>query len=153
MENQITVQNSSIKSLMKGISDDRYDIVLISHHLYRYRREMGDILENVAQVINPGGILVLNHRFCSPNCDIKPGAGVREIDRAFNSFGHPLCHPEGLKEVLEDLGFVDVSLIPYETALGYAVLCIGTKVDKIPRKISDKESSSDPIEDGDNKCC
>lgn len=155
MENRIEVQKGNIKNLMKGHSEEGYDIVLISHLLYRYRREMADILEDITQILNPGGIMVLNHRFCSPNCDIEPGAGVREIDRALSSFGHPLCHPEGLKEVLEDLGFKKVTLIPHETALGYAVLCIGNKDKKYLGKTSDKmgEHTSDPIVNGDDKCC
>lgn len=155
MENQIKVEKGDIKNLKYPGEGEGYDIVVISHLLYRYRREMGDVLENVAHILNPGGILVLNHRFCSPNCDIKPGDGVREIDRALNSFGHPLCHPEGLKEGLENLGFVNVSLIPHETALGYAVLFIGTKEGELSKKASEApvEITSDNHGDEGDKCC
>lgn len=153
MEDRIEVQNGGIENLIGGMSEEGYDVILISHLLYMYRREIGEKLENVVQMLNPGGILVLNHRFCSPACDIKPGAGVREIDRALSSFGHPLCHPEGLKEVLENLGFLNVSLIPHETALGYAVLCIGIKEYEPPEKAFEEKIASNYPGNGDDKCC
>lgn len=153
MGDRIEVQNGGIENLIGGVSEEGYDIILISHFLYQYRREMSKTLENIVQMLNPGGILVLNHRFCSPACDIKPGAGVREIDRALTSFGHPLCHPEGLKEVLEDLGFLNVSLIPQETALGYAVLCIGIKEYEPLEKAEGNKVASNYPENGDDKCC
>jgi len=155
MDNRIIVQEGNIEKLMNGVFKEGYDVILISHLLYQYRREMNETLEMVVELLNPGGTLVLNHRFCSPQCDIKPGDGVREIDRALTSFGHPLCHPEGLKEVLEKLGLVNVSLIPHETALGYAVLCIGTKEVKPLEKTPDAEDTlaSDCSDKGEDRCC
>jgi predicted transcriptional regulator len=154
MDDRIKVQEGSIETMTNDLSPEVYDIVLISHTLYRYRREMSETLEKVTKTLSPGGTLVLNHRFCSPQCDIKPGDGIREIDRALTSFGHPLCHPEGLKDVLENKGFTNVSLIPHETALGYAVLCIGTKGSNMD-KTSDTENIpvSHNFPDGEDKCC
>lgn len=125
MENRIQAEKGDVKSLKT--TGEKYDIILISNLLYKYPREMGDILENVTDILNSSGILVINHRFCSPHCDVKPGNGVREVDRTLNSYGHPLCHPKGLKKIMEKLGFRNVSLVPHETASGHAVLCIGTK--------------------------
>lgn len=125
MEDRIKVEKGDVKSLKNP--GEKYDAVLISNLLYKYPREMGDILENVTDILNSRGILVINHRFCSPHCDVEPGYGVREVDRTLNSYGHPLCHPKGLKKIIEKLGFTNVSLIPHETASGHAVLCIGTK--------------------------
>lgn len=133
MDDRIKVQKGGIKNLMKNREGKRYDIVLISNFLYKYPLEMGDILENVPLILNPGGILVLNHHFCSPNCDIKPVDGVHEIDRVLSSFENPLCHPKGLKKIIEDLGFMNVYLTPHETASGHAVLCIGTKEGELPK--------------------
>jgi len=154
MDDRISVKEGDIENL-KAVSEERYDIILLSHQLYRYRREMGETLEKIVEMLNPGGTLVLNHRYCSPQCDIKPGDGIREIDRALTSFGHPLCHPEGLKDVLESTGFVNVSLIPHETVLGYAVLCIGTKEGKILQKAPDTEETfaSDYSVNGEDRCC
>lgn len=133
MENRIDVRIGDIKDLKK--SDTwKYDIVLISNLLYNYPTEKGDVLENISQILNPGGILVFNHRFYSLNCDVKPGSGVREIDRALNGFGLPLCHPEGFKEIFEELGFLNVYSKPYETASGHAILYIGTKEGELPEK-------------------
>jgi SAM-dependent methyltransferase len=155
MDNRVKVQEGNIENLMTGMFHEGYDIILISHILYKYRREISEVLEKIVEMLNPDGTLVLNHRFCSPNCDIKPGDGVQEIDRALTSFGHPLCHPEGLKEVLERLGLVNVSLIPHETALGYAVLCIGTKKGKTTDKtlVSGEKSVSEYSRKGEDKCC
>lgn len=154
MGDKITLQEGNIENL-KAVSEEKYDIILLSHQLYQYRREMGETLEEIVKMLNPGGTMVLNHRFCSPQCDIKPGDGIREIDRALTSFGHPLCHPEGIKDVLENTGFVNVSLIPHETALGYAVLCIGTKEDRTLQKTSDAKETfvSDYSVNGEDKIC
>lgn len=154
MDDRITVQEGDIENL-KAVPEDGYDIILLSHQLYQYRRKMDETLEKIVEMLNPGGTLVLNHRFCSPQCEIKPGDGIREIDRALTSFGHPLCHPEGLKDVLEKIGFVNVSLIPHETALGYAVLCIGTKEGKPLEKTLDAEKKLDSnySSNGEDRCC
>lgn len=154
MDDRIKVQVGDIEN-MKAVSEERYDSILLSHQLYQHRREMGEILDKIVEMLNPGGTLVLNHRFCSPQCDIKPGDGIREIDRALTSFGHPLCHPESLKDVLENTGLVNVSLIPHETALGYAVLCIGTKEGKNPEKTQDtgETAASKYSIKGEDKCC
>ncbi len=154
VDDRITVQEGDIENL-EAVPEDGYDIILLSHQLYQYRRKMDETLEKIVEMLNPGGTLVLNHRFCSPQCEIKPGDGIREIDRALTSFGHPLCHPEGLKDVLEKIGFVNVSLIPHETALGYAVLCIGTKEGKPLEKTLDTEKKlvSDYSSNGEDRCC
>jgi SAM-dependent methyltransferase len=149
MNERIKVEKGSIENLSGDLSHG-YDIIIVSHFLYKYRRELNEVLEKIVDMLNPGGTLILNHRFCSPNCEIKPGAGVREIDRALTSFGHPLCHPEGLKDVLESLGFVNISLIPHETALGYAVLCVGTKETKKIKQTSEEKVVHDY---GENRCC
>jgi predicted O-methyltransferase YrrM len=153
VDDRITVQEGDIENL-EAVPEDGYDIILLSHQLYQYRRKMDETLEKIVEMLNPGGTLVLNHRFCSPQCEIKPGDGIREIDRALTSFGHPLCHPEGLKDVLEKIGFVNVSLIPHETALGYAVLCIGTKEGKPLEKTLDTEKKlvSDYSSNGEDRC-
>ncbi len=140
MENRIKVENCGTGNFKENGSREEFDIVLISNFLYKYPREIGEILENVSQILNPSGILVLNHRFINPNDDVKPGDGVRGIDQALSSLGHPLCHPKGLKKIIEELGFTNVSLIPYEIASGHAVLCIGIKEGRVPRK--NIESSS-----------
>lgn len=134
MENRITMEGSGNEDLENG---RKYDIVLISNFLYKYPQEIGDILENVSHILNPDGILVLNHHFYSPHSDIKPGDGIREIDRALNSFRHPLCHPKGLKEVIEKLGFTNVSLTSHEVESGHAVLCMGTKDSELAKNVSE----------------
>lgn len=125
MENRIKVESGDFKSSM--LPDKRYDIVLISNFPDKYPGEIGDIMESLPHILNPGGILVLNHRFCNHHSNAKPGCGVLEIDRTLNSFGHPLCNPKDLKSIMKELGFVNITLVTHETSSGYSVLCIGTK--------------------------
>jgi SAM-dependent methyltransferase len=81
-----------------------YDIVLISHMLYKFRKNLPDIFNRVARSLKPGGLLVSNHWFCSPGCGAGD-LGVQELDKAMHSFGHPLCHVETFGELFEQAGF------------------------------------------------
>jgi SAM-dependent methyltransferase len=90
MEDRITVQGGDI------IQDDPgsgYDIVIISHLLYKFRNDLPSIFGKVASSLKPKGVFVSNHWFCGPVCG-SGSSGIRELDRSIHSFGHPLCHPE-----------------------------------------------------------
>ncbi len=104
-----------------------YDLIIVSHLLYKFRDRLTDVLGKITESLAPGGLLVLNHLFCSPGCTISPGSGTAELDRALMSAGHPLCHPEGLEAVLKRLGYIDITSSPHETGMGYGVLFCATK--------------------------
>jgi hypothetical protein len=103
-----------------------YDLIIVSHLLYKFRDRLVDVLGKVTESLAPGGLLVLNHLFCTPDCTVSPGAGVAELDRALMSAGHPLCHPQGLEAVLKRLGYTGITSSPHETGMGYGVLFCAT---------------------------
>ena len=104
-----------------------YDLIIVSHLLYKFRDQLTDVLGKVTESLAPGGLLVLNHLFCTPDCTVSPGTGTAELDRALMSAGHPLCHPQGLEAVLKRLGYTGITTSPHETGMGYGVLFCATK--------------------------
>ncbi|PKL58320.1 MAG: hypothetical protein CVV34_02890, partial [Methanomicrobiales archaeon HGW-Methanomicrobiales-5] len=90
MEDRITVVCGDI---LKDDPGTGYDIVIISHLLYKFRADLPTIFGKVAESLRPRGIFVSNHWFCGPVCG-SGSSGVRELDRSIHSYGHPLCHPE-----------------------------------------------------------
>lgn len=101
MEGRVSVQGGDICSDDLGSG---YDIVLVSHLLYKFRKELGPIFSRISDCMRPGGLLVSNHWFCAPGCGAKEG-GIRELGRALHSFGHPLCHVEDFERQLAENGF------------------------------------------------
>ena len=53
MDDRITVQEGDIENL-KAVPEDGYDIILLSHQLYQYRRKMDETLEKIVEMLNPG---------------------------------------------------------------------------------------------------
>ena len=80
-----------------------YDIIIVSHLMYKFRKDLPGFLNKVRQALRPDGLLVSNHWFCAPGC--IPNNGLAEMDKAFLSFGHPLCYIEKFHELLEQNGF------------------------------------------------
>ena len=80
-----------------------FDIVLISHVLYKFRKKMPEFFNKIRRALRPGGLLVSNHWFCAPGC--IPQSGLLEMDKSFLSFGHPLCRAEQFVGLIEDCGF------------------------------------------------
>ncbi|MBN1630858.1 MAG: methyltransferase domain-containing protein [Thermoleophilia bacterium] len=81
-----------------------YDIVIVSHLLYKFRKELGPIFARIGACTNPGGLLVSNHWFCAPGCAAEANA-IRELGKALHSFGHPLCHVQDFERQLSENGF------------------------------------------------
>ncbi|WP_051261698.1 class I SAM-dependent methyltransferase [Desulfovibrio inopinatus] len=80
-----------------------FDIILISHLLYKFRTDLRGFLTRVRRSLKRGGLLVSNHWFCAPGC--IPTNGLMEMEKAFMSFGHPLCHIETFQTLLAECGF------------------------------------------------
>ncbi len=109
LDEQAQVQIGDISSDELGSG---YDIVLISHLLYRFRKNLSSIFNKLFHCLNPGGLLVSSHWFCSPGCGAV--AGLQELDKSLHSFGHPLCHPEDFHALFQTVGFgvIHTSEIP-----------------------------------------
>ncbi len=105
--------------------DGRYDIVLVSHLLYKFRKDLPGFFKKVREALAPGGLLVSNHWFCAPGC--MPRGGLVEMDKAFLSFGHPLCHIETFDRLLADCGFDVVSSREIASTYGMSHLHLGVK--------------------------
>jgi SAM-dependent methyltransferase len=90
MEDRITVVGGDI---VRDDPGSGYDIVIISHLLYKFRADLPSIFGKVASSLRPRGLFVSNHWFCGPVCG-SGSSGVHELDRSIHSYGHPLCHPE-----------------------------------------------------------
>ncbi len=85
-----------------------YDIVLISHLLYR--RHLAPVFDAVHASLNPGGVFISNHWFRAPGGEALEDMGaVKALSRAFQSFKHPLCPPEEFDALLDEKGFELVS--------------------------------------------
>lgn len=138
MEGRVGVQGGDI------LQDDPgkgYDIVVISHLLYKFRKDLPTIFSKVSGCLNPGGLLVANHWFCSPGCGTAPG-GLQELDKSLNSFGHPLCHPDDFSASLDKCGFevLDVKDVP--SAYGASKLYMATKGPSGRKERATKKKSS-----------
>lgn len=105
--------------------DGRYDIVLVSHLLYKFRKDLTGFFKKIREVLAPGGLLVSNHWFCAPGC--LPRGGLAEMDKAFLSFGHPLCHIETFDRLLADCGFDIVSSREIASTYGTSHLHLGVR--------------------------
>jgi len=81
-----------------------FDIILVSHVLYKFRKELPGFFERIAGSLVPGGLFVSNHWFCNPGC--APGKGLQDLEQGLHSFGHPLCHVEDFPRLMEQAGLV-----------------------------------------------
>ncbi len=101
MKDRIHTQSGNAMSDAIG---GKYDIVLISHMFYKFRRQLPEFFKKIKGIINPGGILVSNHWFCGDGCSLLK-SGARELDRAVQTSGHPLCHIEEFNKLFVENGF------------------------------------------------
>ena len=119
---QMQVQIGDISSDEPGTG---YDIVLTSHLLYRFRENLSSIFSKVFNCLNPGGLLVSNHWFCSPGCVAVDG--LQELDKSLHSFGHPLCHPEDFHALFQTMGFSVVHASEIPSVYGASKLHLAVK--------------------------
>ena len=102
LDNRIQVMGGDI---LRDDPGSGYDIVIVSHLLYKFRADLPSIFGKVASALNPKGLFVSNHWFCGPVCG-EGSSGVSELDRSIHSYGHPLCHPEEFEAALVENGLV-----------------------------------------------
>jgi SAM-dependent methyltransferase len=124
MEDRITVVSGDI---MHNDPGSGYDIVIISHLLYKFRTALPMIFGKVASSLKPKGIFVSNHWFCGPVCG-SGFSGIRELDRSFHSYGHPLCHPEEFANGMFTKGLVITKKITVPGDFGISYVHVAEKV-------------------------
>jgi SAM-dependent methyltransferase len=117
-----------------------YDIVIVSHLLYKFRKDLEPVFAKVYESLKPGGLLVANHWFCATGC-VPDSSSVRELSKSLQSFGHPLCHIEEFYKVFEKMGFGIIKTCDIPSAHGNSCLQLAVK-DKACKK-----------EAGSHSCC
>lgn len=124
MEDRITVRGGDI------VTDDPgsgYDIVIISHLLYKFRADLPAIFGKVAACLKSKGLLISNHWFCGPVCG-EGLAGICELDRSIHSYGHPLCHPEDFASGMFSKGLVVTKRTTVRSNFGQSQVHVAEKV-------------------------
>ncbi|KNF08685.1 hypothetical protein CLPU_6c01710 [Gottschalkia purinilytica] len=106
--------------------DANNDIVLVSHSLYKHRKKLGDIFDNINKLLKEGGLAVFNHWFCGPGCGSSNG--LKELDKSLFSGGHPLCHSEKFAKLLEDYGFELIKTLDIPSYNGISKLHMAIKI-------------------------
>ncbi|MDD2421492.1 MAG: methyltransferase [Heliobacteriaceae bacterium] len=101
------------------------DLLLASHVLYQFRKDLPGIFARFYQALRPGGLLVLNHWFCSPGCIMTNG--LNELTKSLQSLGHPLCHPDRFAGLLHQAGFTPPVITDIPSIYGVSKLCLATK--------------------------
>ncbi|MEK5036756.1 methyltransferase dimerization domain-containing protein [Sporosarcina sp. FSL K6-3457] len=142
LESNVTIQNYNLKELLTGNTNKKFDIIILSHSLYQYRKELLPTYEKVANFVNPGGLLISNHWFCSPGCG-EEDQGLSDLNKAVSIGGHPLCHEERYKTFITDSGF---TLLADSTVPS---LCGDSKFHMAVRNLDQVESSGEAEE----SCC
>ena len=123
MQDRICVESGDITEDDFGSG---YDIVIISHLLYKFRRNLEPIFDKVCACLNPGGLLVSNHWFCAPGC-APSESGIRELSKALQSFGHPLCHVEDFDNLFAAKGLKIYGTRVVPTSFGPSRLSLAVK--------------------------
>lgn len=142
IESAITIQSHDLKEFITNLENKKFDIVILSHGLYNYRSALLPTYNKLADIVNPGGLLISNHWFCSPGCGMEE-QGLSDLNKAISIGGHPLCHEERYKTFITDSGFtlIDDSVVPS--------LCGDSKFHMAIRNDSENSCCSDSEE----SCC
>jgi hypothetical protein len=138
MDGRISVQGGD---LLHDDPGEGYDIIVISHLLYKYRKSLPAIFSRVSGSMNPGGLLAANHWFCSPGCGTAPG-GIQELDKSLSSFGHPLCHPDDFSASLEKCGFEVLAVKDVPGVYGDSKLFMATTISSTKKNRTTKKTGS-----------
>ncbi len=140
LKDRITVQGGDlfVDELGSG-----YDIVIISHLLYKFRKELSSIFDKACACLNPGGLLVTNHWFCNSEC-VPSSSGIKELGKSLQSFGHPLCHIEDFQALFQQKGCTLINTVNIPSVYDTSKLHLAVN------KANSEEKSSADSECG---CC
>ena len=124
MEKQIVGKPGDIRT---ESYQPEYDLILISHLLYKFRTDLDEIFRLVSTGMKPGGVLVLNHWFCSSGCKSIQDP-ILDLEMSLQSAGHPLCHPEAFEELFQKYGMSCIKTGSIQTAFGPSQLHAAKKL-------------------------
>jgi SAM-dependent methyltransferase len=135
LSDQISTAEGNIETDSFGAG---FDIIVVSHLLYRFRKDIEPFFARVYKALNPGGLMVTNHWFCAPGCSAEDSS-VKELSKSLQAYGHPLCHVENFYKHFENAGFNLIVKSEVPSAFGTSLLQLATKGEY--RKVSSCGSS------------
>jgi len=104
LERRIEVRAGELPDTLSELDDEKFDIAIAAHALYRHRKALVPFLQAVARTMRPGGLLILDHYYCSPNCG-EELSGLQDLDQALTIGFHPLCDADRFLTFVEMAGF------------------------------------------------
>ncbi|MDQ7095681.1 class I SAM-dependent methyltransferase [Desulfosporosinus sp. PR] len=124
------VKVQACNNLLEIELEPDFDVILMVHQLYAYRQQLSPLFSKMSNLLNPGGLLVSNHWFCGPGCEVESG-GINELDKAIHSFGHPICHVEHFGRFFTESGVKLLSKADVPSTYGVSKLHLGQKEGRI----------------------
>lgn len=128
LEDRVKVQAGH--NILKINLEPDFDVILMAHQLYSYRKQLSPLFAKMSSLLKPGGLLVSNHWFCGPGCEVEAG-GINELDKAIHSLGHPICHVETFGRFFSEVGIKLFSRADVPSTYGVSKLHLGQKMDRV----------------------
>jgi len=128
LEDRVKVQEGN--NLLEINLEPDFDVILMAHQLYSYRKQLSPLFSKMSSLLKPGGLLVSNHWFCGPGCEVEAG-GINELDKAIHSQGHPICHVENFGRFFTESGVKLLSRADVPSTYGVSKLHLGQKEGRV----------------------
>ncbi|KUO78221.1 MAG: hypothetical protein APF81_25030 [Desulfosporosinus sp. BRH_c37] len=123
LKDRVKVQ---VGSILEMDLESNYDVILMAHKLYSYHSQLSSMFTKMSCLLKPGGLLVSNHWFCGPACEVETN-GIKDLQKAIHSLGHPICHVEEFGLFFSETGFELLNMVDVPSAYGVSKLHLGQK--------------------------
>jgi SAM-dependent methyltransferase len=126
LQNRIKVEAGDIS---KQTPSGSHDIVITSHILYKFSRELPVMLNKICQSLKPGGLYVSNHWFDqTPALETNPQKPALEIlDKLLNNPGHNICPLDEFTVHLRAAGLSPIKVADIPSSFGGSKLHLAVK--------------------------
>jgi len=141
LDRRIEVRAGELPDTLSELGCGKFDIAIVAHALYRHRKALVPFLQAVARTMRPGGLLILDHYYCSPDCG-EALSGLQDLDQALTIGFHPLCNADRFLTFVEMAGF---TVLETTEAQGF---CGRSK-----RIVAVKSGAAAPERQARGKCC
>ena len=123
MEGRITPCIDDIASL-KG--DLTFDIILVSHSLYRYQKRLAEIIRDISSYLKEGGLFISNHWFIRPS-EGTGSQGLYELELAMHNRYHAIQDREGFESICRNQGLNIFQTGMMRSSYGESTIHMATK--------------------------
>jgi|GEM_PF-1730416 len=123
---RIGVRAGKLPEALAELDGEAFDMAIVAHALYRHRKALVPFLQAVAATMRPGGLLVLDHYYCSPDCG-EALSGLQDLDQALSIGYHPLCNAERFATFVEMAGFTRLETTELHGFCGRSRMFIAVK--------------------------